>query len=118
MVVKSKLKFFTWSLQPPKKYFEFILFKAIVNLFNYEKNMTLFLHKSTHHTFPCKKGCFFLSIHFSFPVPLLFLFHFKGQRFKGALLFLMTSRLQVIPNEKILLCMDYDEAFRLEKNES
>ena len=30
------------------------------------RKMTLFLHKNTHHTIPCKKSYFFLSIHFLF----------------------------------------------------
>ena len=31
-----------------------------------KKKVTLFLHKINHHTIPCKKSYFFLSIHFSF----------------------------------------------------
>ena len=41
------------------------LHKAIVNLFSYQNKVTLFLHKNTHHTIPCKKSYFLLSIHFS-----------------------------------------------------
>ena len=41
-------------------------FKAIVNLFSYEK-VALFLREITHLTNPCKKSYFFLSIQFSLP---------------------------------------------------
>ena len=56
-------------------------FKAIVNLFSYEKKVTLFLHKSTHRTILCKKNSFSLSIHFSFSsTTSVLLLHFRGQR--------------------------------------
>ena len=42
------------------------LHKVIVNLFSYQNKVTLFLHKNTHHTIPCKKSYLFLIMHFSF----------------------------------------------------
>ena len=54
--------------------------EAIVKLFSNEKKMTLFLHKNTHHTIPCEKSYFFLVYIFRSPVPLLFLFHFRGRK--------------------------------------
>ena len=70
----------------------------------------LFLHKNTHHTIPCKKLYFYLSIHFSFSSTT------------SAFVSLYRSKVsnsswwrQEIPNEIIQLCIDYDVAFRLEK---
>ena len=52
---------------------------------------------------------------FRFTILLQFLFHFRGRSrpfpFNGVLF------IQEIPNEIILLCMDYDVALRLEKTE-
>ena len=53
---------------------------------------------------------------FCSPVPLLYVFQFRGRRcliFLNGVLFTEET-----PNELILFCMDYDEAFRLEKAES
>ena len=56
-------------------------FKAIVNLFSYEKKVTLFLYKSTHRTILCKKNYFFSSIHFSFSsTTSVVLLHVRGPR--------------------------------------
>ena len=62
-----------------------------------------------------KVTSFYLYI-FCSPVPLLFLFQFRGQR----CLILLNGVLFIwdILNKIILLCMDYVVALRLEKNES
>ena len=70
------------------------------------------MHKNTHHVVLCKRNSF-LSI-FRSPVPFLFLFYFRGRR----CLILLNGVLftDEIPNEIILLCIDYGVALRLEKN--
>ena len=80
--------------------------------------MTLFLRKNTHHTTTCKKSYFFFKYTF-FIFHYHFCFYFTSE-VEGVLFFLMGSCLhkKEIPNEIILLYMDYDIAFTLEKNES
>ena len=84
-----------------------------------EKNRILILYENNHCITPCKKNCFFLNMY----IYIFFFYHnisvfisLTGRR--RLLLFIGVLLAQEIPKELILLCMDYNVAFRLENIES
>ena len=79
-------------------------FKAIVNLLSYKK-VALFLHKCTHHTIPCKKNYFFLSIYTFFVLQYHFRFCFTLAG-RGCLI-LFNWRLVYVRNSKENISMKY-----------
>ena len=78
------------------------------------KKVTLFLHKNTHQDIPCKKSYFFLSIYLSCSstTSVFVSLYLPKVSYLGVLF------TYEIPHENILLFMDYDVVFRLEKNEN
>ena len=87
-----------------------------LQIYLFMKKVTLFLHKKTHYTFPRKKSYFFLSIHFSLSSTTSVFVSLRG---RGCIILrndvLFTKE---ISNEIMLLCMDYEVAFRLEKTKA
>ena len=69
------------------------------------KKRLLILYKNTHYIIPCKKNCFFLNVIFLSIETLHFMLEVEDLLFT-----------QEIPNDIILLCMDYDVAIGLIAN--
>ena len=90
----------------------FSFFKAIINLFSYEKGPYFYIKMfiTLSHV---RKITSFQVYGFCSPVPLLFLFYFRGWRCPG--LFSGVLFTSEIRNEIILLCMVFDAGLRLEK---
>ena len=92
------------------------IFKAILNLFIYEKEGSCFCMKIISILLHIRKITSFYIYSFCSVIIVQFLFRFRGRR--RLLLFNGVLFTQEILNETILLRMDYNVAHRLGKTES